>query len=1269
MNLVGRQIDHYRVDALLGEGGMGSVYKAYDIHLARPVALKIMHANFASQAEFQRRFMQEAQAAARLDHPSIVDIYRFGSGDGVLYMVMEFVPGASLGTYLKRLRQRAQVLKLSESLLLLAQVSDALGYAHRQGVVHRDVKPDNILLKPLDEPDREGELALRAVVTDFGLAKLLEGGIQTQSGMFMGTLPYMSPEQVMGKHLDGRSDIYALGVLLYQLATGQLPFDIKSPTDAVLKHVHEAPPPPRQLRPGVPVAVENVINRAIAKEPAERFQSGEEFARAMRQAAGGLSDADVTRFGPPEGVVSLVTQVGSERPAEPSRAGLDLTAMPGEDRLLIARKGEAPRAVPLTKALMIGRSEDASLTLAAEGISRHHARIEPTGDGGWQVADQGSTNGTFLEEGRLLPNVPERWEQGQTLRVGPYFLRWQRVKGQPTPQQAGATVGGTYRATALGGFAAAGATEFKSAGGQLVATIQPTQVEVAPGGQAPIQVTLLNQGVTVDHFKVRVEELPGDWHTIPQDTLQLMPGSQGALSLIIHPPSRAAARAGVYHYRIVVTSTQGRETASAEGQVVVRPLERFTSDIRPARVPNGGVCRVLVRNDGNAPASYTIVARDPADLLRFGNSPGRLELEPGEKGTHDLHPAARRPLTGAPASLPFEVQVTSHAGDRQVKSGQLEVRPLLPPWALPLLGLLFLCLCLSLGGLYTFNRQRNEQATATAGTQLALLAGQTATQVALETLASGGTAAAAQATGQAATATAEAASLAGDDDGDGLSNRDEATAGTDPRQADTDGDRLIDGVEVNQYGTDPRNVDSDGDTLTDGQEVNDHHTAPRNADTDGDGVPDGVEVSSGRNPLEPEAPTDEPTSPPTVTATGTPTATPTATPPPTATALAVYVDNSFLWLMPFTVSGDAVTAGSSRQLADVEGVVAADISPNGQKVAFVGELIGNNNELFVVNIDGSGLASLASSAELSLSPVLGANPAETRRLVGSFQWLADSQTVAFNTNTINLVGPGISSNEDLWLASAGGPPVEQFGSGTAGGSFAISAHNRVLFGRPTEIGRANLDGSGLETLITFPFINTASEYVFYPRPQWLADGSRAMVAIPSAEPFDASASAALWSIPADGPANFLSAVGGNILFSPVFWNNAGNRLAYAQWISGFLPQLYLGDGAGGGLQPYGDALDQVTFLEWNQAGNAFLYSSQDGAGQSSYSIGAPGTSPVTVPTGNRQVLAGRWLTDSAFVVAIGTFGSWELQLGSTAGAGASLGTIVADQPVMDVWAP
>jgi serine/threonine protein kinase len=317
----GQQIENYRIDGVLGEGGMGTIYRATDVNLSRPVAMKVMHGELAADAAFQQRFHQEARAAARLDHPSIVRVYHFGRQSGLLYIVMELVDGLSLGAYLRQLAKLNQVVRLEETLALIAQAADALGYAHRQGVIHRDVKPDNILVKRLDRADRPGDPPLRAMVTDFGLAKLLEMEADTQAGLMMGTLPYMSPEQVLDLPLDGRSDIYSLGVVLYQLATGALPLDIRSPERALHAHQYEEIPAPRAAHPGVPPAVERVILRALARRPENRYQTAEELAADLRRVAGTLSNQEALTFA--EDTDSAVVSMVTEFPTPPRRLEWD----------------------------------------------------------------------------------------------------------------------------------------------------------------------------------------------------------------------------------------------------------------------------------------------------------------------------------------------------------------------------------------------------------------------------------------------------------------------------------------------------------------------------------------------------------------------------------------------------------------------------------------------------------------------------------------------------------------------------------------------------------------------------------------------------------------------------------------------------------------------------------------------------------------------------------------------------------------------------------
>ena len=880
-NLVGQQIDNYRLEALLGEGGMGAVYRAHDLNLNRPVALKVMHGQLARQPEFQQRFMQEAQAAAHLSHPSIVDIHHFGARPDFLYMVMEFVPGSSLGATIRRQQKTGQVIEIRETLVILAQVAEALGYAHKQGVVHRDIKPDNILLRKLDQPDRPGDPPIRAVVTDFGLAKLLEGGVHTATGTFMGTLPYMSPEQCLGQTLDGRSDLYSLGVMMYQLTTGQLPFDIKSPTDAVMKHMHELPPAPSLVKPGLPKSVEEVIKKAIAKQPCDRYATGEQMAQAMRQSASQLTAADVTTFAPPETTLSLVTQLLSDKaPPLPSHFDTNLTALPYEAQLVIAQQGVDPRTMPLDKqSLTLGRSSENDVRLNGDGISRHHARIERKSTG-WQVVDLGSTNGTFLSGGKLLPNVPHKWETGEVLRMGQFHLRW-RPAAAPQPALTPSAIP-TFHPTVVQ-TVPPGGTHVLSSSGQLSVILKPAITEIAPDERVTIQVDLFNQGATIDHFRIQVADLPQEWVSIPQDTLQLMPGAQGTLVYSLHPPRNSEARVGTHQYHLRVVSTLNtNEAASVSGQLIIKPYTDFSLDMRPTQLANGQKTRLLVKNLGNAPADFRISGRDAGEIIRYTVEPDRLSVAPGENGVAELSLATRRPLIGSPQMLPFSMVVHTRGEEQKTVNGQLTVTPRLPAWALPLFGFLLLFLCVAAAAAFSIiNAQRKEeeatriaQLTVTAeilGRNTAVVETTRSAQLTATADFMAENAIAVASTSAAATQAFAEAALAGDDDADGLSNERETREGTDPHNPDTDNDGLVDGQEVNQYGTDPKKQDSDGDTLIDGDEVAVYRTAPTETDTDGDGSKDGVEISLNTDPLLP---------PPTSTAKMRPSPTATMPPPP-----------------------------------------------------------------------------------------------------------------------------------------------------------------------------------------------------------------------------------------------------------------------------------------------------------------------------------------------------------------------------------------------------
>jgi eukaryotic-like serine/threonine-protein kinase len=271
----------YRVSERLGSGGMADVYLAHDTLLGRQVALKLLHHRFAEDQEFVERFRREASSAAGLSHPNVVAVFDRGEWDGTYYIAMEYLPGRSL----KAVVREHGPLSPSDATDIVVQILLAVRFAHRRGIIHRDIKPHNVIL------DEEG----RAKVTDFGIARAGASDM-TLTGSIMGTAQYLSPEQAQGHAVSETSDLYAVGVVLYELLTGSVPFEGESAVTIALKQVSAEPTPPSQRNPEVPPALDAVVMRSLAKDPLARFASADEFIAALQQAREGISPAPAPAF-------------------------------------------------------------------------------------------------------------------------------------------------------------------------------------------------------------------------------------------------------------------------------------------------------------------------------------------------------------------------------------------------------------------------------------------------------------------------------------------------------------------------------------------------------------------------------------------------------------------------------------------------------------------------------------------------------------------------------------------------------------------------------------------------------------------------------------------------------------------------------------------------------------------------------------------------------------------------------------------------------------
>ena len=303
-NLIGATLGNYKILAPLGQGGMARVYRARQENLDREVAIKVLPPWYAADRNFVERFKLEARLVARLSHPNIVTVHDASEYNGHLYIVMQLVNGGTLKHRLDAVREQGKMMEPLEANRTFQQIASALGYAHEQGIIHRDIKPVNVLM------DRSG----RPILSDFGIAKALEGTKElTRPGAGVGTPEYMSPEQCKGEPVDGRADIYALGVMLFEALTGRTPFTGDNYPALAHSHIYEEPPDPRMFNPNLSFEVAHVILTALRKKPELRYQKANDMALALENATStGRAEAQLER------IANHAVHLHDIQPASPS---------------------------------------------------------------------------------------------------------------------------------------------------------------------------------------------------------------------------------------------------------------------------------------------------------------------------------------------------------------------------------------------------------------------------------------------------------------------------------------------------------------------------------------------------------------------------------------------------------------------------------------------------------------------------------------------------------------------------------------------------------------------------------------------------------------------------------------------------------------------------------------------------------------------------------------------------------------------------------------
>ncbi len=674
-----KTIEHYEILRTLGQGGMSTVYKAHDTKLDRPVALKLVSSDVSALPGFENRFLGSASAISALSHPNIAQVFEAGQCNGQLFLTMEYIDGISLRQRLNSRQSEGRFLELREIVTLARQVAQALHHAHQKSIIHRDIKPDNVMLR-LDNASGD----YRAVLMDFGLAQQVMGSLPAPEGVeLIGTLEYMAPEQFRGLPLDGRTDIYSLGVMLYELISGQQPFRSASPFDLMLMHTQGEPERLQTLRPDTPPSLISIVYRAMLKNPNERYQTAGEIGRELEALEKTISSLNQTltwtarpnatsRSGPATIFDVLPTL---DRPVLP----VDLVSEGVDDMVIVTAPTGTSWSVPFEKpSLLVGRDPSCDLHLDEPRVSRRHVRIDRLPDARITVTDLGSVNGLFLSDIKLEKNMTAVWNDGQSVKVGPFWL---------TLRYARTPIGLGRRLMALSEPSTA---EVHIGNQDATLRLTPAEVLVEPGQTTSTRVELINRRNTEQEYILEVEGIPADWYSITPFPLYVPAAKTSERAISFHPPRLPSSAARRYEYQLNVsphsqTSESDHKSVSVTGALQIFPYYAFSAEV-DAR---GSITYVGITNQGNSQRHYVTEVREPQNVLLVSPARSRTVIEPGAS-THieiKVQPK-RRPIGGVPRCYPVEIFIRSDGMRPQQLSFEYWLRPLVAWWVLVILGII-----------------------------------------------------------------------------------------------------------------------------------------------------------------------------------------------------------------------------------------------------------------------------------------------------------------------------------------------------------------------------------------------------------------------------------------------------------------------------------------------------------------------------------------------------------------------------------------------------